>query len=358
MKVETALPLGRLVTGMRTEEQDLDPVNVDQDARAAEGLGYDTLTVRENKHDPFIVVALASQATTRVGLATSVAIAFPRSPMVTAMSAWTLQKLSNGRFTLGLGPQVKGHIERRFGLRWSAAAPWMAEYLQALRAIWDCWQSGSRLDVRGDHYNINLMVPLFNPGPIEHPGIPIHIAAVNPAMCKVAGRLADGVRPHPMCTAEYISQMMLPAVREGADKAGRTLAHYAVAVAPLIATGLDQKTLDARINAVRGRIAFYASTPAYRAALEFHGLGDLADRLATLSRAQRWDEMPRLITDDVLEKYAVVARHHELVQKLSERYRSVVTHLEFSIPVATEQDAKTLRTMIAALQAQKIEALV
>ena len=183
------------------------------DARHAEALGYDGVLAAETKDDPYIMMALAAQATERVGLATAVAIAFPRSPMVTALSAWTLQNLSHGRFTLGLGSQVKGHIERRYGMRWSAPGPWLRDYVGALRAIWECWQNGGKLDFRGEHYAFNLMVPLFTPAPLEHPDIPIHLAAVNPYMCQVAGEVADGVRPHPVCTAKYIEEVMLPAVR-------------------------------------------------------------------------------------------------------------------------------------------------
>ena len=172
--------------------------------------------------------AAGAQSTKKLKLGTSVAIAFPRSPTVTAMSAWTLQKLSHGRHKLGLGTQVRAHIERRFGMKASPAGPWIREYVRAVRAVWDHWQNGTKLDVQGEHYTINLMVPLFNPGPIEHPGIPIHIAAVNPIMSRICGEVADGVRAHPVCTPSYIEQVMLPAIREGAQRAGRTLDSFEV----------------------------------------------------------------------------------------------------------------------------------
>jgi probable F420-dependent oxidoreductase len=181
--LETLLPLGKVDPGLRAPEAPLELHSIATDARLLEEIGYHGLVVEETKDDPFILLALAAQATRTLKLGTSVAIAFPRSPTVIAMSAWTLQKLSCGRFTLGLGTQVKAHIERRFGMPWTPAGPWMREYVRAVRAVWDCWQNGTPLDVRGPHYNINLMVPLFNPGPIEHPDIPIHIAAVNPIMC-------------------------------------------------------------------------------------------------------------------------------------------------------------------------------
>src|ERR1700742_813643 len=223
MLLETLLPLGKVDPGLRAPEVPLDLGSIGRDARLLEEVGYHGLVVEETKDDPFILMALAAQATSKLRIGTSVAIAFPRSPTVTAMSAWTLSKLSKGRFTLGLGTQVKAHIERRYGLPWSPAGPWMREYVQAVRAVWDCWQNGTPLDVRGPHYNINLMVPLFNPGPIEQPNIPIHLAAVNQMMCQVAGEVAEGIRPHPVCTPSYIEKVMLPAVRVFAAKAGRSL---------------------------------------------------------------------------------------------------------------------------------------
>ena len=180
MKIETLLPLGKLDPGLRAAAAPLDITRVAEEARLAETLGYDGIVAEETKDDPFIVLTLAAQATRRVTLATTVAIAFPRSPTVTAMTAWTLQKLSRGCFTLGLGSQVKGHIERRFGVKWSAPGPWLREYVGAVRAVWACWQSGSKLDFEGEHYKLSLMVPLFAPEPIEHYPIPIHLAAVNP----------------------------------------------------------------------------------------------------------------------------------------------------------------------------------
>ena len=223
MQIETLLPLGKVDPGLRTPPTPLDLSRVYDDARLLEDLGYDALVVEETKDDPFVVMALAAQATSKLKLATGVSIAFARSPTVTAMSAWTIQKLSKGRFTLGLGPQVRGHIQRRFGLQWHPPGPWMREYVQAVRAIWNCWQNDAPLDVQGTHYNINLMVPLFNPGPIEHPDIPIHLAAVNKVMCQVSGEVADGIRPHPVCTPSYIADVMLPQVRRGAQKTGRSL---------------------------------------------------------------------------------------------------------------------------------------
>src|SRR5436305_1334459 len=228
MKIETLLPLGKLDPGLRATAAALDVTNVAEEARLAEALGYDGIVAEETKDDPFIILALAAQATSRITLATTVAIAFPRSPTVTALTAWTLQKLARGRFTLGLGSQVKGHIERRYGMRWSPPGPWLREYVRAVRAVWECWQHGTRLDFQGEHYKLNLMVPLFAPAPIEHYPIPIHLAAVNPYMCQVAGEVADGIRAHPVATPRYMVEVMLPAARKGAAKVGRDFTAFSL----------------------------------------------------------------------------------------------------------------------------------
>jgi probable F420-dependent oxidoreductase len=295
-------------------------------------------------------MALAAQATSRVGLATAVAVAFPRSPTITALSAWNLQQLSRGRFTLGLGSQVKGHIERRYGMRWSAPGPWLRDYVGALRAIWNCWQNGTKLDFASEHYKLSLMVPLFAPAPIDHPRIPVQLAAVNPYMCQVAGEVADGIRAHPIATPRYIAEVMLPAMRKGATKAGRDLAGFAMCVNPLIATAPDRASLAERVQGVRARVAFYASTPAYLPAFETQGHGEIARQLQALSRAQRWEEMPALVDDEMLDAYAVIATHDELAAKLKARYGAVATDLEFVLPLATAADQAVARELIAELR--------
>jgi probable F420-dependent oxidoreductase len=354
MFLETLLPLGKVDPGLRAPETQMDLHAIGDDARLLEEIGYDGMVVEETKDDPFIIMALAAQATRRLKLGTSVAIAFPRSPAVTAMSAWTLQKLSRGRFTLGLGTQVKAHIERRYGMPSSPAGPWMREYVGAVRAFWDCWQNGTPLDVKGPHYNISLMVPLFNPGPIEHPRIPIQIAAVNPLMCQVAGEVAEGIRPHPVCTPSYIEQVMLPAVRAGAAKAGRGLDDFQVGMKPLVATAATEAELVPKVRDVRARIAFYASTPQYRAAFDHLGLGDLADRLKLLSRAQRWEELPQHIDDDVLGTFVTIGTYDTIARKLCERFDGVVTHCEFSIPVKNPADREFLRGLAGTIQSEGV----
>ena len=351
MKLETLLPLGKVDPGLREPGTPFDITRLVEDAQLLESLGYDALMFEETKQDPFICLGIAAQATKTLGLGTAVAIAFPRSPAVTALSAWTLQKISGGRFTLGLGTQVRAHIERRFGGHWHAPGPWMREYVQAVREIWRSWQTHTQPSHQGKHYTINLNVPLFDPGPIEHPNIPIHLAAVNPYMCRVAGEVADGLRPHPVCTPQYIRTVMWPELRDGAARTGRSLENFAVSIKPLVATAPDQATLAERVRDVRARVAFYASTPAYRAAFEAHGLGALADELKLLSRAQRWEEMPQRITDEVLDLYATVGTWDEIADKLAERYGGLVTNVEFSIPVRNDEDAAVLKGMVARLRA-------
>jgi probable F420-dependent oxidoreductase len=349
MKIEGMLPLGRLDPGVRAAAP-LDIARVAEDARRAEELGYDGVLTEETKDDPFIIMGLAAQATSRVQLATAVAVAFPRSPAVTALSAWTLARLSKGRFRLGLGSQVKGHIERRYGVRWSPPGPWLRDYVGALRAIWDSWQHGTPLDYRSEHYTLNLTVPLFMPAPLEHLEIPVELAAVNPYMCQVAGEVADGIRAHPVATPRYISEVMLPAAKKGMEKAGRGGADFTMCVMPLVATAPDRAALAAIVEDVRARVAFYASTPTYLAAFETDGHGDTAKQLQTLSRAQRWEEMPALVDDAMLDTYAIIATHDEIAAKLTARYGGLATHLEFTMPLATPADAETLRALIAELK--------
>ena len=224
-----------------------------------------------------------------------------------------------------------------------------------MRAFWDCWQSGTPLRLAGPHYKIDLMVPLFNPGPIEHPAIPVQLAAVNQTMCRIAGEIADGLRPHPVCTPSYIAEVMLPAVRAGAARTGRPLDRFEVCMKPLVATAATEQELAPKLRDVRARIAFYASTPQYRAAFAHHGLGDLADRLKLLSRAQRWEEMPKHITDEVLHAYVTVGTYDEIASKLCERYSGVVTHCEFSIPVNDSADKERLRRVAKAIQSQSLD---
>ncbi len=349
MQVETLLPLGKVDPGLREPENHLDIRTVYDQAKVVESLGFSGLVVEETKDDPFQILALAAQATTTLRVGTAVAIAFPRSPYVTAMSAWTLQRLSNGRHTLGLGTQVRGHIVRRYGLPWNPAGPWIRDYINAVRAIWDSWQNRTNLDFHSDIYNLDLTVPLFVPAPVEHPTIPIHLAAVKPGLCRVAGEVADGVRPHPVCSADYMRNVMLPAAAAGAAKAGRSLESFQVAHKPLIATAPDEATLATRVHDARARIAFYLSTPAYRPAFEHHGFGDLSEKAAVLSKQQRWEELPELVTDELLHTYVTVGTWDVIGERINERFGDVVTSIEFSIAPRNAEEGEFMTSLIKQL---------
>ncbi|BBZ04209.1 LLM class F420-dependent oxidoreductase [Mycolicibacterium chitae] len=350
MRIETLLPLGKVDPGLRASDVPLDITTVADNARFLEDIGYSGLVVEETKDDPFTLLTLAAAATSRLHLTTGVTIAFPRSPTVMALNAWTLQKLSKGRFTLGLGSQVRGHIQRRYGMEWAPPGPWMRDYVAAVRAVWDCWQSGAPLNYEGEHYKLSLMVPLFNAGPIEHPNIPIHLASVNKYMCGVAGEVADGIRPHPVCTPSYIAEVMLPAVRKGAAKSGRDLDSFRVCMKPLVASARTEEELTPKIRDARARIAFYASTPGYAAAFQHLGLDELAAEAKTLSKAQRWEELPVLIDDQILDQFAVIGTHDEIGQKLLDRYGDHVTDIEFSIAVHDDHDRQVLADLAATLE--------
>jgi probable F420-dependent oxidoreductase len=342
MRLETLLPLGKVDPGLRAPEIGLDLHSIADDARLLEEVGYHGLVVEETKDDPYALLTIAAGSTSSLRLGTAVAMAFPRSPTITAMHAWTLQKYSRGRFTLGLGSQVRGHVMRRYGMEWHPPAPWMRDYVRAVRAVWDCWQHGTPLDHHSDHYDLTLMVPLFDAGPIEHPEIPIHVAAVNPVMTSVAGEVADGVRPHPVCTPSYIREVMMPAVRRGAERSGRSLDDFRVAMKPLVATARTEEELEGKVRDARARIGFYASTPGYVAAFEHLGLGDLAARAKVFSKQQDWEEIPKLIDDEVLHAYVTIGLHDEIGDRLLERYGDVVSDIEFSVAVRDDDDRSTL----------------
>lgn len=321
-------------------------------ARDYEALGYDGVLTVETAHDPFFPLLVAAEHTERLELGTAVAIAFPRSPMVMANIAWDLAKFSNGRFTLGLGTQVKGHNEQRFSVPWSAPVPRLREYIQGLRAIWDNWQNGTQLDFQGEHYQFTLMTPFFNPGPIEHPNIPLSIAAVNPTICRLAGELCDGIRLHPLATPRYIREVMLPAVAAGAQRVGRSPAAVELTSTPLYATGATEEEVEQEKRVLRARIAFYSSTRTYRAILELHGWGDLPEKLHPLSRQQRWGEMAAAISDEMLDTIAVVGAYDQIGPRLAERYGGLVQREEFSLlPSAKPEHREVWQDVIRTLKA-------
>lgn len=350
MQVETHLPLGKVDPGIRETELPVDIAHFHRDAALVEELGFDGLVLTETKEDPFVAMAMAATTTERIDLTTAVAIAFPRSPTVTAMTAWTLQRASGGRFKLGLGTQVKGHIERRYGLPWSAPGPWLEDYIGAVKAVWECWQQRTALEFHSEHYNLTLMNPLFDPGPIDHPFPPIHLAAVNTHMARLAGRHASAARPHPICTRRYIGEVLKPAVALGAADVGRDAASIEMVASPLIVTAPTEAELTEKVSTVRSRISFYASTRTYRAVFDLHGWGDIGEQLSALSRQQRWDEMEHHISDEMVHEIAIVAPYDSLAAAVADRYDGLCDRVEFSIPMHDGDDQARLAAMVAEIQ--------
>ncbi|GAA2752830.1 TIGR03617 family F420-dependent LLM class oxidoreductase [Amnibacterium kyonggiense] len=307
-------------------------------AVTAEAEGYDGVGASETRHDPFLSLALAAQATERVELLSTIAVAFARSPMTVAQTAHDLQAISGGRFLLGLGSQVRAHIERRFSMPWSKPAARMAEFVEAVRAIWATWQTGAPLRFQGEFYSHTLMTPFFSPQPLEVPLPPIWIAAVGERMTETAGRVADGLHAHSFTTRDYLVDVSLPALRRGAEAAGRDAASVGVALPALVAVGDDGPSLDAAIRATRAQIAFYGSTPAYLPVLEAHGWTDLHERLHAASRRGEWDAMAELVPDDVLAAFAAVGSADEVAATLRSRFEGLVTRLSFSASYAIAPD--------------------
>jgi probable F420-dependent oxidoreductase len=323
-------------------------------ARRSEELGFDGVTAPEAGHDPFLPLVLAAEHTRRVRLGTNVAIAFPRSPMVTAQLAWDLQQLSGGRFRLGLGTQVKAHVERRYAAQWiEPPGPPMREYLLCLRAMFEAFQHGGKARFEGEHYRFTLMSPFFNPGPGAHPHVPIDLAAVNPYMARLAGELGDGLRLHPIASFRYAREVVRPALEAGARKAGRSLAELDLIGAPFLAIAADEAGVEAAKAALKQHIAFYASTRTYHSVLEFHGWREVGGGLHRLSREGRWQEMPALISDAMLEEWAIVGTRDELVAKLRERCTGLFTTLLLDLPAALRRDEDWVADTIDALHREE-----
>jgi probable F420-dependent oxidoreductase len=304
-------------------------------ARAAEALGFDTLWSNETQHDPFLPGALVAEHTHKLRFGTAVAIAFARSPANLAYTAWDLSQASAGRFILGLGTQVKAHIERRFGQAWpESPVNKLREQIAAVRAFWRAWQTGEPLNFRGEYYKLTLMTPFFNPGPIEYPDIPIYIAGVNTGLARLAGETADGFHTHAFCTPRYLAEVLLPAIRQGAEKAGRAPSSVKVAVTAFVVTSSQEEQL------ARQQIAFYASTPSYRPVMALHGWESAAERLSALAARGHWDEMPGLIDDEMLDAFAVIAQEEDLAGALVKRYTGLADRLALYIPfVPGQRDA-------------------
>ena len=324
---------------------------VAEEAEWAEAMGYDGLCTEDAAHDPFFPLMMAASTISRVTLETRVAIAFPRSPMVVAYSARDLQDFSGGRFRLGLGTQVKGHIQQRFSTEWSSPGPRLREYVQSVHAIWDAWQSGERLAFHGDYYNFSLMTPFFSPGKSVQPKPPVFISAVNPYNCRLAGEVCDGVALHPLTSAKYLNQVIKPNIAEGAAKAGRDPGSVNLSNSAFVVTGPNQAAIDTKKEAVKKQIAFYCSTRSYSKILEVQGFGDLGVWLHEMSLKQQWDQMTELITDEILDAFALVGGYSEIPGLMKERFDGLLDEVVFNAGGPGGPDDDELRKTIAGLQA-------
>lgn len=296
-------------------------------AQAIEADGYDGVVAMENKHDPFLALAVAGAATRRIELHTGVAIAFARTSMAVANVGWDLAGATGGRFVVGLGSQVRAHNERRFSVPWSPPAPRMREYVQVLRAIWQCWKTGEKPGFEGRHYRFTLTTPNFTPEPIDAPPPALMIAAVGPAMLRVAAEECDGVKLHGFCTRKYLTDAILPRIMAGLAKTGRRRANYEISGGGFLATGPDDGTVARMFEWVRQRVAFYGSTPAYYPVLATHGLEDLGLALNRLVRQGKWAEMAREVPDEVVRLFAAVGRWDEIAAAIAARFGGLVDAL-------------------------------
>jgi probable F420-dependent oxidoreductase len=303
-------------------------------AKAAEEIGFHALWTQETQHDPFLPCALIAEHTSQLNFGTAIAVSFSRSPANLAYTAWDLAAQSNGRFILGLGTQVKAHIERRFGQPWPESATGkLREQIEVIRAFWDCWQNGTKLNYRGNYYKITLMSPFFNPGAIRHPNIPIYIAGVNTGLAKLAGELCDGFHVHPFHSVRYLREVILPAVEEGTRKESRSREDISVLVNAFIATTPEER------NFARAQVSFYASTPSYRPVMDLHGWTGVAEKLSAHAARGEWAEMPMLITNEMLNEFAVVTDESNLAQELKKRYDGIADRLTLYTPfVPGEKD--------------------
>ena len=313
------------------------------DAAAAalrlEELGYHGGYTFEGPHDPFLPLAVAAGATSRLELATAIAIAFARNPMLLANLGYDLQLLSEGRFILGLGSQIRPHIQKRFSMPWSRPAARMRDLVLAIRAIWRAWQEGEKLDYRGEFYSHTLMTPVFNPGPNPHGLPPIFVAGVGPKMTEVVGEVADGYFVHPFHTQRFLRETTVPALERGLAKSGRLRDSLQVACQVIVAVGETDEELDRSKNAARAHISFYGSPPAYRPVLESIGRGDVQDELNTLSKKGGWLEMAGLIDDEILERIAVIGRPGEIANAVRARYAGFADRIALISQTALEPES-------------------
>ena len=315
-------------------------------ARFADDAGFDGIWTFETAHEPFLPLVLAAEHSSRLSLGTSIAVAFPRSPTILAQIAWDLARYSKGRFILGLGTQVKGHNERRFGIKWEKPVEKIREVILAVRAIWDCWQNGTRLNFQGEFFKLTLMTPFFSPEPHEYSRIPVFVAGVNPRMCQLAGELCDGFNAHPLHSAHYLRERVLPNFEIGLAQSKRERTSIELSSSIFVVPTDDPNA--ARYEAeIREQISFYASTPPYRPVFELEGWGDVADRLKLLAARGQWNEMPNLIDDEMLERFAVRGTWAELPGEVLKKYDRLLDRVSYYFPLVPGENEHKWRATVA-----------
>jgi probable F420-dependent oxidoreductase len=324
-------------------------------AQAAEAIGFDAIWSSETNHDPFLIATLVAEHTRQTRLGTAIAVAFPRSPGSLAYLAWDLAALSDGRFILGLGTQVKAHIERRFGVKWEAPVPKLREVILALRALWDTWQNGTRLNFRGQFFKLTLMSPFFNPGPIARPRIPIYIAGVNRGLWRLAGEVCDGFHVHPFHSVQYLREVSLPALHDGLRASQRQRNELELVSSVFVIPGRTEAEQLAASRQVRQQLAFYASTPSYAPVMELHGWGEAREQLSRLAARGHWDQMPALISDDMLDIFAVRGAWSELPGKIMARYQGLLDRVMYYVPFVPGDMDQRWRQTVEAFKAARTQ---
>lgn len=320
-------------------------------ARLADGIGFDGLWTFETAHEPFLPLVLAAAHSRRLTVGTSIAVAFARSPAVLASISWDLARFSRGRFILGLGTQVKGHNERRFGVQWDKPVEKMREVILATRAFWDCWQNRTRLEFEGEFFKLNLMTPFFSPEPHDFHRIPIFIAGVNRRMCQLGGELCEGFHVHPLHTVRYLKEIVLPNIGQGLARGGRQRAEIELSSSIFVVPTDDRVEAEQFEAEARRQIAFYASTPPYRPVFDLEGWGEAADRLKACAASGRWNEMPALITDDMFEQLALRGSWKELPGKILEKYDGLLDRVSYYFPVVPGSHEAGWRATVAGFRA-------
>lgn len=316
-----------------TTPETMSPAEIGEHARRAEAMGFDGLQVPDAVHDGLLLAALALNATTDLVVSTGVLVAFPRSPMTVAVASWDLQQLSKGRFEIGIGTQVKGNIEKRYSAYWGSPVPQLREYMQSLRAIFHSFQTGERLHFEGEYYQFTKLQPFFNPGPIDHPNIPILAGAVGPAMTKMVGAIADGMITHPTNTPpRYIREVCIPRLEAGFERTGRNPADFKLILGPLTATGKDAATVASEWEKQRSMLGFLYSTPAYWPSLELFGWQEKGQQLLDMTRAGNWDAMRDILSDEMLQEFVPRGTYDEIADVMIERYQGLTKRISFPIP--------------------------